>query len=426
VLKSVLYKNFLSVGGMRLAGIPLSLATSVLLARLLGPEGFGYYSFAMALVPLLAIPVSSGLQQLATRQVVSYRLAEQFSLARGLVSLSGGWVLLYSAVLFTLFFGASQIFPEIFAEKKWAIMLVAVFIVPFIGGNSVRCGVSKALGQPFWSELPLRLIQPSLLFCAVFLLYFWSGEDPVSAIYAQLFSFFLTFIIASIIFLRLAPGDMRKGGKVYETGTWARSLAPFCLLSAVTLLGAQISIVLLGILGEPEAVAGMRVADRGAALVLLPLTTVNMIVAPYIARYFKQGDRVKLQASLKLSSRLAVLFALPAAGIFIFFGDKLVELAFGIEYVAYAFWPLVILSASQLFSVFCGSVGNVLAMSHQESRSVTGHVLALSVNVALCFLLIPEYGAVGAALATGAGLIVWNAVLAYFVIKHVKVSPFPV
>jgi O-antigen/teichoic acid export membrane protein len=107
---------------MRLAGIPLSLATSVLLARLLGPEGFGYYSFAMALVPLLAIPVSSGLQQLATRQVVSYRLAEQFSLARGLVSLSGGWVLLYSAVLFTLFFGASQIFPDIFAEKKWAIM----------------------------------------------------------------------------------------------------------------------------------------------------------------------------------------------------------------------------------------------------------------------------------------------------------------
>ncbi|PPR52440.1 MAG: hypothetical protein CFH12_00981, partial [Alphaproteobacteria bacterium MarineAlpha5_Bin2] len=79
--QSELRKNFLSVGGMRLAGIPLSLATSVLLARLLGPEGFGYYSFAMALVPLLAIPVSSGLQQLATRQVVSYRLAEQFSLA---------------------------------------------------------------------------------------------------------------------------------------------------------------------------------------------------------------------------------------------------------------------------------------------------------------------------------------------------------
>lgn len=157
MLKSVLYKNFLSVGGMRLAGIPLTLATSVLLARLLGPEGYGYYSFAMALVPLLAIPVSSGLQQFATRQVVSYRLAEQFSLARGLVSLAGMWILLYSVLVFVFFLVASQLFPEIFEEKKWAIMLIAIFIIPFIGGNSVRCGMSKALGQPFWSELPLSL-----------------------------------------------------------------------------------------------------------------------------------------------------------------------------------------------------------------------------------------------------------------------------
>ncbi|EUC71715.1 MAG: hypothetical protein AOY29_05810 [Alcanivorax borkumensis] len=426
MLKSVLYKNFLSVGGMRLAGIPLTLATSVLLARLLGPEGYGYYSFAMALVPLLAIPVSSGLQQFATRQVVSYRLAEQFSLARGLVSLAGMWILLYSVLVFVFFLVASQLFPEIFEEKKWAIMLIAIFIIPFIGGNSVRCGMSKALGQPFWSELPLRLIQPALLLGIVVLLYLWGIKGANFAIYAQLISFSLAFIIAVIIFVLVAPADMREGNRTYEIGFWARSLIPFSLLSAVTLLGAQISIVLLGILGEPEAVAGMRVADRGAALVLLPLTTVNMIVAPYIARYFKQGDREKLQATLRLSSRLALLFALPAASLFLFFGEQIVGLVFGLEYIAYAFWPLVILSASQLFSVFCGSVGNVLAMSHQENRAVTGHILALSVNVILCFFLIPTYGAVGAALATGAGLIVWNLVLAYFVIKQVKVSPFPI
>lgn len=426
MLKSVLYKNFLSVGGMRLAGIPLTLATSVLLARLLGPEEYGYYSFAMALVPLLAIPVSSGLQQLATRQVVNYRLAEQFSLARGLMSLSGMWILLYSILLCLVFLGGSQLAPELFAEKKWAIMLVAVFIVPFIGGNSVRCGVSKALGQPFWSELPLRLIQPALLLGAVVILYFGEMEDSSFAIYAQLISFFLAFVLAVMIFVRVAPVDMRKGPRTYEAGSWARSLIPFSLLAAVTLLGAQISIVLLGILGEPEAVAGMRVADRGAALVLLPLTTVNMIVAPYIARYFKQGDREKLQSTLRLSSRLALLFALPVASLFIIFGEQIVGLVFGYEYVTYAFWPLVILSASQLFSVFCGSVGNVLAMSHQENKAVVGHILALSVNVVLCFLLIPQYGAVGAALASGAGLIAWNIVLACFVIKHVKVRPFPV
>ena len=73
----------MGIGAMRAAAVPVSLACSVILARMLGPDAFGQYAFIMALVPLLALPASGGVTRFLTREVANCLRAEAWSRFRG-------------------------------------------------------------------------------------------------------------------------------------------------------------------------------------------------------------------------------------------------------------------------------------------------------------------------------------------------------
>src|SRR5690606_1161924 len=57
--------------------------STVLLARLLGAEGYGLYAYALALVTLVGTPVHTGLPILVVRQTASGMASGQYNLVRG-------------------------------------------------------------------------------------------------------------------------------------------------------------------------------------------------------------------------------------------------------------------------------------------------------------------------------------------------------
>lgn len=57
--------------------------STVLLARLLGAEGYGLYAYALALVTLVGSPVHTGLPILVVRQTASGMASGQYNLVRG-------------------------------------------------------------------------------------------------------------------------------------------------------------------------------------------------------------------------------------------------------------------------------------------------------------------------------------------------------
>lgn len=84
-LQARLVRGALGVGGLKLLYLPLTLITSIVLARGLGPAGYGQYSFVMAAISILALPVGAGLGQLVTREVARYHHSEEWGLFRGLL-----------------------------------------------------------------------------------------------------------------------------------------------------------------------------------------------------------------------------------------------------------------------------------------------------------------------------------------------------
>src|SRR5699024_8289851 len=69
--------------GIQLLDIALSLLLAVVLARLLGPDGFGIYTYVFALVSLISLPAKFGMPGLVTRETARAEVTENWGLMQG-------------------------------------------------------------------------------------------------------------------------------------------------------------------------------------------------------------------------------------------------------------------------------------------------------------------------------------------------------
>lgn len=422
-LRSQLLKSFMGVGAVYALAIPITFLISVILARTLGAESFGQYAFIMSLLPLLALPAAGGLPQLLTRQVASYVHAGQWSLYRGAVKAAHIWVVSIAIMLMAIYFVVGPLAGLLPREGKWSLIGLVILLVPLQGLNAVRNGTIKGLGFPAQAEMPTKMIQPVLLLFVVLALAATGMLSARNALWAQVGVAAVTFIMASLLFLRHRPKAAQHAKLEYQYKPWLIALLPFTLISLVGTFNAQISIVLLGILGTDEAVASLRVADRGAQFVALSLVLVKMVISPHIVKAYKEDDKDKLQKLSLQSSRGAFAIALPISVVLVIFGKQLINLAFGAEYVELAYLPMVILVIGNLISVTVGPVGLLLSMSGYEKLTLTSYLVALVATVVAAWFLIPVYLEVGAAIAVVIGVVVVNSFAVISVIKILKIRP---
>lgn len=421
-MKRKLIRSFLGVGAMKLAGIPIGLATSIVLARTLDPELFGQYAFVMALVPVIALPVSGGLATLLTREVAVFAHTGKWGLYRGAVRAAHVWVLIGSAVILAVSWFVGTFLGWLPSEGKWSLLPVALLMIPLSALATVRTGIIKGLGLPAYAEMPGQLIQPVVLFC-LFAVLAWQGMlDTRSAVWGQVTGAAIIFLVATAIFFRVQPNVVKGRMPEYKVSVWIGALLPFSMIAFVGTFNAQIGMIVLGILGTDEQLAAMRVAERGGQFVIMSLTLVNMVIAPYIVRAHQDGDKEALQSLARRSARGSFFLALPVALILVLFGETLVAIAFGESYAKISYWPIVIICLGQLSNVFFGSVGYLLSMSGYEREALKGQAVSVVVSTVACTVLVPFYGAVGAAAGVSAGILTWNILLCLMVRRHLGIN----
>lgn len=421
-LKKKLIKSFMGVGVMKLLSIPIGLTTSIILARILGPQSFGQYAFIMALIPLIALPVSGGLPQLLTREIASFVHANDWSLYNGALRAAHSWVLLVSGFVLVSYWVLGEKLGWAPSQGKWSLLPIGLLMVPLLGLAAVRVGAIKGLGLPAYAEIPGQLIQPFVILILLSALAWQSALDTHAAIAVQVAGASFVFLLASWLFFRIQPAEAKGLAPEYRLKQWISALLPFTMIALVYTFNTQIGVIALGLLSTDEQVAAMRVAERGGQFVVMSLTLVNMVIAPYIVRAHKDGDKALLQNLARKSSLGSLMIALPVAGVLIIGGETLIELTFGADYAAISYWPVVIIAVGQLFNVFFGSVGYLLSMTGFEKETLSGQLIATAISLLLCFALIPTFGAIGAAIAVSAGIVSWNVLLWAKVKRHIGIS----
>lgn len=406
-LRVELTKGAIGSFGLKMVNTLLNLGLSILMARILAPEGYGIYTFALSLVTLLAIPVQMGLYTLVLREVAKYSHAGRWDLLRGILRRSDQAVLLLSLVIglptvVVVGWLARHGLTTQLATIAWALPLLLL-----VSLGRLREAALQGLRRVVQAQLPEALLRPGFLIVFLGIASRTSGLTPQSTMALSCVAACLALSFGVIMLFRSLPTDCRSVPAGYDMPAWSHSLLPLSMLDGLSVIISQTDIFMLGLLSTKGEVGLYRVAFSGAALIIFLQTAVIAVLAPYIARLHSAGDKARLQRLLTKSSRLALLPALPVAGLLIVFGKPILGHVFGNSYQA-SHLAMAILCIGQLVNVATGSVHLILNMTGHERETLKGVVVAAIVNVVLDAAMIPFFGAVGAATASTVATIFVN------------------
>lgn len=412
---------------IRVASIGLTLLTSVLLARILGPAELGYYSFALSVILVVGLPVHMGLPVLVLRETARGEASMNWRQVKGLWRWAGRRICVITVA--TLFLAIPIIWligDRFVPDGRIMTVWVSIALVPLVAIEQVRSAAVRGLQRPILGLLPDSIIRPLSLLA---LLWFaWANGSTVTSYEAMVLhvvSVTLASIVGILILFKVTPPSLKSVTPEYSyQKKWFSSLLPLAFLTGTQVIMQNTNILMLGLWHSSEQVGYFKIAVSSADMVLFGLIAINVAMAPTFAKLHSVGDFIGLQRKSAQSASLAVLVAVPIALLLLIYGSEILHLLYGPEFIE-SYTPLVILIIGQMFNAWFGPNGNLLNMSGNERASLKILIFAMLTNIALCVLLIPTYGVIGAAVATTVSTIGWNIGAAVAVKSRLCINPSP-
>jgi O-antigen/teichoic acid export membrane protein len=201
---------------------------------------------------------------------------------------------------------------------------------------------------------------------------------------------------------------------------WIAQALPFVWLLAMNMALMNLDTLVLGTLQGPGDVGVYRVVSQMAALVMFPLTAINLITAPKIAALYGARDLNSLQTTVRRGARLAFAGGAAMAILLVLLGRPALRM-FGSEFED-GYKALVILVLGYLVNSAVGVAGYVLIMTRFERVAASMFMLAVLIDFTLCSLLIPRIGIDGAAIGTSASIMLLGLLMAVFANRRLGID----
>jgi O-antigen/teichoic acid export membrane protein len=386
------------------AGLLAGLVVTMLLARILGPEGFGVYALAQSTVALLAVPTQLGLPILVIREAALAQEQRNWGLMRGVLLWSLRAVLMTSLVIGTTTFVVAHLWRGSSPPEFLPTLTLALAYLAVTSFATVLQGILQGLRQFALGLLPDMLFVPALF--ALCLALVRSLGRPVTAPMATgIFACcaLLSLIAVSLFVWRKMPPQTWRAKPVMRGEAWLAAAWPLCLTLSLALVNSQLIAVLVGALSSTTDVGLYRIASTTANMAIVVGATLGGVVGPYITTFHERGDVKRLSRLATYSAWCGALPAIALLVTYVLAGDKLLGLAFGAKFVP-ALPALVILTVGQTFNAATGVVTTLLNMTGHERDALRGAALGATTSLVLCLALIPGFGVIGAAVASTFGI----------------------
>lgn len=423
-IKRRLAKGSAKVLLIHICGLAMAFLSQLVLTRALGSDGYGIYAVAFAWITVSARLCTFGFDTSLLRFVSSYRILEQWSLARGVIRYAERRVLLggigiFAAGIAVLWFSGDRI-TGVLRET----IMIGLAVVPVWSLLKIRCATARALGGIVVALAPDRVVREGTLVVLVGAVSFvlsWKVAAS-QAMAATLVGTLTGLVIVTLASRRHEERGLRSGSELEcATSEWRQTILPLVTVSVMQLLMTRTPVVMSGwMIGTTEA-GYVALAANLAVLVSFPQTIVNMMLVPTVAMLFKREDKAGLQSVTGTATAwIAFLSLMVIVPLMIF--AKQILLLFGPDFVNAAS-VLRILLFGQFINAISGSVLQIINMSGNERAGARILVVMAIVGVFLNTILIPTIGISGAALASALSLAGWNIAMSIFVYTRLDLMP---
>lgn len=399
-------RNALSVMFTSAVIVPLGLVTSIVLARWLSVPDRALLAVALALTAITVEASSLGLPSASV-----YRLRRAQSHPSRVVSAEMLLALTFSALAVAV---CLLIKPMIMANFLQGaaplVFLLAVAMVPFQQLSAVLNGIARGIDRFDLQNAYRFLIQIGTLSGLLAALVVWKGG---------LLHALAAFLIVRITFsLLLAAAVIRTTGiaPTIERNEITQSLS-FGFKSYAQNLAGQLHervdvFMLAYLLDDPSQVAFYAIAISVAEQLKLIPEGIGTALFPQLAG-MSEPSAGSLTAAVSRHSLIwtvaCVLLLAPAA-------PFLIPFLYGAAYEASVLPFLILLPAVALLTVFRVPT-RYFAATAKQGITISVFATSAAVNIALNLLLIPQYGVLGAAMATLASYVLESILITFLFLK---------
>ncbi len=379
--------NFLSllIGGFCVDVITLGYVLYA--AKIIGPEGFGEFSYVMAIVTISSVFMQLGIPLLVTREsaisdeIEGHRTVQSATFVT--LVLGSVVVLLVSVIVALLPFLNARISYLILALVS-AIFNVEILIYGAYFKGKKQMAIPEAI-----------LVLEVIVKAAIGIALLWLGFSVLSLFLAQVVSAVLTTVVMIGTYRRYfghwpIPAAKGHSKSLLKDGG---QIAAARLTSAAF---NRFDWIFLGTL-KTNAVLGTYAAGYRFYEILIRVPGLMAVsVFPSICQGEKRGgdNRELLRLALKMAALPGCLFL-----VFLYYwAENLIALTLDERFLQ-AVPILIVLSVSLPFQGICGILYYVAVARRRQRYLVWSSGASAGTNIILCLLFIPLWGGLGAALA---------------------------
>lgn len=405
-----------------IGGAGLTSIAQLLIARLIGPDSYGIYSYSLAWVTMAAYLAALGFNVSLMRFIPAYRAKGRFDLARGVIGFAMRRAL--AAAVLAAVIGAAMIMHpshEMMPELRTS-LLIGMATIPFVTAYALGATVLRAFGEVVSALLPERILRDGLLLAVFALAAAWGNWnlDATLVMEIVLASSIVTVALVLLLGWRAWPADLSVTSAL-SAQEWWKTVPPIMLIVGLDVLLTRTGVMVLGWVGNVHDAGVFALALNVALLVGLSRVAVSTMFSPSAAALFEHGDTVGLQQLYSRSTLLCFAGALAIAVPLLIIIDPLLAW-FGGDFVKGG--PIArILILAYVLTAFCGPQQNLLMMTGNEWTAARSMMVAAVANVLACAVGISMYGTIGAAIGIAFAQVIWNIAMAVYIRNRLSIVP---
>jgi O-antigen/teichoic acid export membrane protein len=302
------------------------------------------------------------------------------------------------------------------------ILIPTAVAAPFV---SSLIGFLQTVQQP--KRLALSLLVPPLVLTAI-VITLSSTTHPAAAWVAAARSLaallglgFLALAVRRAHIVGRSPVPAKTGGEATLRQLTALGASLLGGTIAAVFL-AQFDVLILGFARGRAIVALYGPASLVADNALTMAATVGAFYVATIAAVLSRNEVGRAGELYRWASRWALVWVAPVVAVMLACPRATLTLLFGAPYATMS-TPLRILAGGVLVNMVFGFNGPTVDSLNRVRLIVGRQAVALVFNVAACAVLVPAFGASGAAIATSSSLVVINVTASVLLYKQTRITP---